>query len=895
VDSFLYVKQPGNYTIVTTNSFNCSTESSAQSIAVNNLPGASILPLSSTTFCNGDSVLLQANVGLGLSYQWYKNSIILPNDTNSQLVVHNSGAYTVEVSNAANCSSVSTAANVTVYAVPTATFSLQSLACATDTVPITYNGTASSGAFYNWNFGGGIVISGTAQGPYDVLWNNAGYKYVSLSVNENGCISPSFSDTIEIKAIIANITAPNTTVCAGDSVFLYANTGQNLSYQWYQGGFPIAGDTNAYMVATTSGNYKVLVTNLIIGCSQFSSGVQVNVYTNNFNIDFAATPTSFSQPPFNAIFTNSTPNMNNYLFLWDFGDGNTSSFYQPSHQYLFNGNYTVSLYAENTITGCRDTLVKPNYIICAGGAPNPCNILAAIFPASPVTICFNDSIMLTASSGTNYTYQWTFNSLIIPGADSIVFYAKHNGTYRVIITDTICSQTSPPFVLNHYPSVLPIIQVNGAILPCTNDSLELFLGNYYNNYLWSTGDTSNSIWVSQTGYYTVTVSDNYGCVIPSPVYTVNTSFLQPPEICIVGVDTNNYNRIIWEKPPTVLIDSFFVYRESITAGQYDKIGTLPYNAPGIFSDVNSNPQIRAYRYKLAAKDTCGGQTLLSDFHKSIHLTINAGLNGAWNLIWDGYVGFPFGSYIIYRGITPSNMTLLTQLPSTLSSYTDLNPPSGTVYYQIEVLKANGCYPDSIFSKVNTNYNSSRSNVADNMTLTPVYLTADFYANILNGIWPIQIEFSDNTIGYPTSWKWNFGDGNTSIEQHPNHTYNNEGLYTVSLIACNGTVCDTMTKVDYINILQNGISEINKEVEIGIYPNPNNGMFTVDINSYYENVPIAIGIEVYNLLGEKVYADEIQSFKGNHKHSLNLSTLPKGIYQIVIMNAQFKRVGKVVIQ
>ena len=891
-DSFHYVYQTGNFSLVTTNSYNCSTESNAQQITVNTVPGASILPLSSTTFCDGDSVKLQANIGTGLSYQWFKNNVLISGAINSQYVVYNSGAYTVEVGNAANCSSLSAAANVTVYAVPTASFSMQSIACKSDTVSIIYNGTASAGAFYNWNFSSGIVTSGNGQGPYKVIWNNPGFKNVSLTVNENGCVSPLVSQTIEIKSVTANITAPNTTVCAGDSVFLYANAGQNLTYQWYQGGLPLAGETNALMAATTSGNYTVLVTNPVIGCSQFSSIVQVNVHTTNFNLDFAATPASFSQLPFNTVFTNSTPNMNNYLFLWDFGDGTTSSFYQPFHQYLYNGSYTVSLFAENTITGCRDTLVKPNYVTCAGGAPNPCNILAAITPAGPATICFNDSIMLTASSGTNYTYQWTFNGVILPGADSIVYYAKHNGTYRVIISDTICSQTSPPFVLNHYPSVLPIIQVNGAILPCTNDSLELFLGSYYNNYLWSTNETSNSIWVNQTGYYTVTVTDNYNCVIPSPQYTVNTSFLQPPEVCIVGVDTNNYNRVIWEKPPSVLIDSFYIYREGTIAGQYDKIGVLPYNAPGIFSDTNSNPQIRSYRYKLAAKDTCGGQTLLSDFHKSIHLTINAGLNGAWNLIWDGYVGFPFGSYIIYRGSTTSNMTLLTQLPSTLSSYTDLNPPSGTVYYQIEVLKVNGCYPDSIFSKINTNYNSSRSNHANNLSLVPVYLTADFGANIQSGVWPVQVEFTDATVGFPNNWKWNFGDGNTSIEQNPKHTYNNTGLYTVELIACNGAVCDTMEKLDYINVLANGIAEISKNIEIGIYPNPNDGMFTVDINSYHQN---EFMIVVYNLLGEKVYADEIQTFKGNHKHNLNLSTLPKGIYNIVIMNDKFKRVGMVVIQ
>jgi len=437
---------------------------------------------------------------------------------------------------------------------------------------------------------------------------------------------------------------------------------------------------------------------------------------------------------------------------------------------------------------------------------------------------------------------------------------------------------------------------SGTITPCTNDSIQLSLSSFYSQYQWSTGDTNPSVWVSQTGYYYADIIDQFGCSHRSQQYQISSSFLQPPSICMVGVDTSgSRNRIIWERQNTTLIDSIVVFRETTIAGVYDRIGSSPYNQAGLFVDSFADPSIRAWRYKLAAVDSCGALSLYSPLHKTIHLTINAGLNGAWNLIWDGYQGFNFGSYFIYRG-NGTTMSLLTQLPSTLNSFTDLNPPSGTVYYQIEILNPNGCYPDSMFAKANTNYNSSRSNVANSSALIPIYLTADFGTNVQTGAYPIQVEFTDATVGFPTSWKWHFGDGNASIEQNPTHTYNNSGLFTVSLIACNGDICDTMTKVDYINVLQSGLAEINQNIEVAIYPNPNDGMFTVDIKTY-RNVPIAIGIEivVYNLLGEKVYAEEIQSFKGNHKHNLNLSSLPKGIYNIVIMNDKFKRVGKVVIQ
>ena len=71
------------------------------------------------------------------------------------------------------------------------------------------------------------------------------------------------------------------------------------------------------------------------------------------------------------------------------------------------------------------------------------------------------------------------------------------------------------------------------------------------------------------------------------------------------------------------------------------------------------------------------------------------------------------------------MSYLAQIQSTLTSYTDLNPPNDTVFYQIEIVKLGGCYPDSIYAKANTNYNSSRSNVANTIAHIPPDTTSVF--------------------------------------------------------------------------------------------------------------------------------------------------------------------------
>jgi len=892
VDSVYYALQTGNYSLITTNSFNCSTESAQQLATVNPVPGASVLPLSSTSFCGGDSVILQANAGSGLSYQWFKNNTITTGDTLSNFVADSSGSYSVKVSNTYNCSSVSSPVNVTVYPIPTSDFSIPATVCSSDTATISYTGSASAGAFYNWNFGGGIVLSGTGQGPYQVQWSTAGVKNISLMVNENSCSSLLTGDSTEIMTVVSTITAPLTSVCQGDSVLLTANSGQSLSYQWMMGGVPLTGDTLSSLNVMNTGLYKVNVTDNQTGCSQLSQPVTVTINTTDFSMAFSANTTTFTQPPFAVAFTNQTPNLNNYNFQWELGDGNTSTFFNPMHTYQYNGSYSVSLFAENASTGCRDTLVKTNYISCAGGVPNPCNIIAAITPAGPVTICGGDSVMLTASAGTGYNYQWVYNNMIIPNADSIIFWAKQAGNYRVVVSDSVCSQTSPAFVLNHYPSIHPVIQSLGQLQPCTFDSMQLSLYVNYNSYNWSTGDTTSTIWIDQTGYYQVAVTDNYGCNLTSQPFVVSNSFLNPPEICIVGVDTANHNRLVWERQANNLIDSFYIYREGFMAGQYDKIGAIPFTQTSMFVDTNSNPAVKAYRYRIAAVDTCGGVTLLSQYHKTIHLTINAGLNGSWNLIWDGYQGFPFSTYRIYRGVSINNMSLLTQLPSSATSYTDLNPPSGMVYYQIEIIKATGCYPDTVMNKANTNYNISRSNTANNGNITPVYLSAAFSANVLMGQWPIQVKFTDASTGSPGNWLWDFGDGNTSIEQNPMHTYNNTGLYTVRLKVCNGTICDTVIKTDYINVLPNGMVEIGVELAARLFPNPNDGNFTLEIA---DKASRELRLHIYNALGSEVYTESFKTNGGITK-TLRLNHLAQGVYY-VHLNTKDKIVyrTKVVIQ
>jgi uncharacterized delta-60 repeat protein len=484
------------------------------------------------------------------------------------------------------------------------------------------------------------------------------------------------------------------------------------------------------------GQYQQSFSSFLTGCDSIST-LNLSFIPNNFNPTFSSAQQLYTAPPFAVQFTNSTANAANYSFTWDFGDGTTLASNNASvfHQYLYNGQYTVSLIATSNTTGCSDTTTLSDYIFCTGGVS--CTHTAAISQTSPQQACQGVPLWLTCNNDQSFTYQWRRNGVTIPGNNNDSLAVTQSGTYYVAILVNNCPVNSNDVVVNLLtaPST-PIITSSGAIQPCVGGSVTLNAGNY-TTYNWSTGATTQSINVTSSGTYSVSVTGANGCSSSSAPFNVNASFVAPPQVCIVGMDSlTNENRIVWEKPLTLGIDSFYVYKESNVSNVYTKIGATDYNQLAVFLDANSNPAVQAYRYKISALDTCGVETNVGDFHKTIHLTINQGVGNSWNLIWSHYEGLTFGSYRIYRGTSLSNMALLTTIQSNLNSYTDLTPPTGPLYYQIEVVNPNNCDPTKIM-----NYGLSKSNIVDNGVIgisEEVLSTINVYPNPTNDKFTLNV-------------------------------------------------------------------------------------------------------------------------------------------------------------
>ena len=522
----------------------------------------------------------------------------------------------------------------------------------------------------------------------------------------------------------------------------------------------------------------------------------VNTPIETIDLTFSASDTVMTAPPFNIQFTNNTPSPSKYIWQWQFGDGAVSYQKNPSHTYTNNGSYTVTLIALDTVNHRYDTLQKQQYITLSGAAA--CPVVANVSPSGFIYMCPGDSVLLHATSvSSSNTYQWLRTGIYLNGATDSTFWAKQSGYYQVRVSNGNCWNFSNVAFVQAYPVEPPIIHSMGFIQPCSNDSMKLFLYQSPGNLQWSTGDTTDFIFVNKSGFYTVTTGDNNGCNVTSPDFVVNAALVDAPELCIVGVDSvSGHNVIVWNQTTDVRIDSFRVYKEGLIHNQFILLGAKARSETAMLIDMSSDPRKMAYRYRLMAVDSCGKETPVGPFHKTIHLQVNVGINGTWNLHWNPYEGTTLGTYYVYRGTDSTQMSLLATLPTSVHSFTDLNPPSGNVYYLLKVDLPAACNPGG-----GTTYNLSSSNFFNTKDATVGVeeikmhdISLSVFPNPNNGIFTIKMS-SESQQRMSISIFNNLGslvaseqiEINGTISKNINLSHLSKGVYFIQMQTTNDVV------------------------------------------------------------------------------------------------------------
>lgn len=337
----------------TLSSVSCTSASNTITVTVNPVPTATITPATTTTFCQGGSVTLNANTGSGLTYQWKLGGTNISGATASSYSATQSGSYTVVVTNSSSCSTTSSATTVTVNAVPAATVTPASASFCTGG-SVTLNANTSSGLTYQWKLGGSN-ISGATSSSYTAT--GAG-NYSVVVTNSSSCSATSNVVTVTVLSPApVTISSQSSTICEGYNVLLTTSLNANVaSYQWKRNGTNISGATSSTYSAQLAGSYTVTTVS-ISGCSHTSSALVITV---------TATPEPYIMPsqdfcPYG--FTNlQAYNVNDATsFSWSNGDGgNPIGVFLP-------GNYTVTAYYGSCYATSQIFTIEP----CDNGPCDP--------------------------------------------------------------------------------------------------------------------------------------------------------------------------------------------------------------------------------------------------------------------------------------------------------------------------------------------------------------------------------------------------------------------------------------------------------------------------------------------------------------------------------------------
>jgi hypothetical protein len=250
----LEINEAGTYTVRVSNGA-CEVTSQPAVVSISQPPIATITFAGSTDLCVGDSRTLTSTPAN--AYQWFRNGQAIPGATNRNFVVTQSGNYSVELSNAAGCTTLSGDVSFNFTALPGNSIQANGATefCAGGEVRLT----APQGGTYQW-LRNGVAIPG-AQSRDFVAISTGAYR-VTVT---NGGICAVTSEVMQV-----NVNPLPEAIITLNGIEMQAPQG-DFNYQWYKNGAPITGATERTYLSFTSGSYQVRITARTgVGCSSLS-------------------------------------------------------------------------------------------------------------------------------------------------------------------------------------------------------------------------------------------------------------------------------------------------------------------------------------------------------------------------------------------------------------------------------------------------------------------------------------------------------------------------------------------------------------------------------------------------------------------------------------------------
>lgn len=491
------------------------------------------------------------------------------------------------------------------------------------------------------------------------------------------------------------------------------------------------------------------------GCGYDTASVQITVYPSPV-VNFSSMPDSVC---INELFTFTNLSGNLASSAWDFGDGETSGFTNPTHGYAASGTYQVTLTGASVNNLCTASITKPVVV-----AVNP----VAIYTGTPMSGCAPLQVSFNNNS-TNATFQtWTYDDGNFSSQLSPPHTFTNPGTYTVklLVENSNGCRDSVSHVVTAYavPTAdFDITTSNVCYTPATLTTSNTSSGG--TDYAWTFGNGQTSTLTSPTttyanpGTYTVqlTTSNAYGCsnvhsesvtFYPTPVatFTVSDDTLCLGETVTLASQSNFATSIVWNMGDGTQLTGSPINHTYATPGIYT-VRLIAFGAGGCSDTITTTVgvyPVPVADFDFTLTDPCYTPATLTTINTS-----TGGTTYAWNF-GNGQTSALTGPSTFYNTQGTYNIQLTTSTPfGCLDSHTE----SVTIYPT----------PSALFT-------ISKDTICLGETITLSSLST-----------------------FATSITWIMGDGNELTGNSISYTYGTEGVYNISAIAYGAGGCsDTLT-------------------------------------------------------------------------------------------------------
>lgn len=713
----------GDHTVeLTVTSADGCTASYTTIVSVNPLPEPSF---SAPNSCAGTTVAFtnQSTVASGniTTYSWNFGGGSTSTLTNPSFLFGTSGTKTVTLTatTAGGCSAT-VSQQVTVFPNPRALATANTV-CEGATTTFTNTSTITSGTInHSWDFGDGTTSS--QRNPTHTYATGGVYTALLTTTSQHGCVDTQ-AVTVNVQtAPVANAGADQN-ICTGNSVTLTATGGTN--YLWSPGNQTTASIT---INPGNSTQYSVTVTDAS-GCSA-TDAVAVNILT----------------PPVAQVSNDQSICSGETITLSGSGNGNMmwmpggSTANSLTVQPAASTQYILTL---TDLNGCSDQDTVQVVV-----NPRP-----SLVTSPDQTICSGSTVALTASGAA--TYSW------FPGGSSnptMILAPTSSNTF--IVTGTSAAGCIATDTINITVNQAPVISLQPTFI-CQGFSATLDAGNTGSFFSWSTGETTQTISVSDSGNYSVVVTNPAGCSsLGATAVIVGGSLASFPTsntICngqAVSLNAGNPgSTYAWSTGETTQMIS------TTTAGTYYVTVTDPNGCSAtMLHEVTVNP-IPVVQFQ--ATNACLGDAI------AFTNTSNISSGNIQQISWD------FGNGLYSSALNPS--------------FTYNNP--GTYNVSLTVTTNGGC----------------ASSANGTVTVHPLPV-ANFSADAsCLGETTLFADGSSITDGSISTWNWELGDNTQSTLASPTHTFATAGNFNATLIVTSNQGCtDTINKIITIH----GLPEAN---------------------------------------------------------------------------------------